>query len=76
MLYEVITIQRLQDQGKTVFFSSHELGEVETVCNRVAILHKGQVQEQGQVSGLLDKYKCDLEQIFLKVVGYQAPVMP
>ncbi len=69
-------IQRLQDQGKTVFFSSHELGEVETVCNRVAILHKGQVQEQGQVSGLLDKYKCDLEQIFLKVVGYQAPVMP
>lgn len=69
-------IQRLQDQGKTVFFSSHELGEVETVCNRVAILHKGQVQEQGQVSDLLDKYKCDLEQIFLKVVGYQAPVTP
>ena len=64
-------IERLQEQGKTVFFSSHELGEVETVCDRVAILHKGQVQEQGRVSDLLGKYKCDLEQIFLKVVGYQ-----
>lgn len=63
-------IQRLQEQGKTVFFSSHELGEVETVCNRVAILHKGRVQEEGQVSALVKKYECDLEQIFLKVVGY------
>ena len=64
-------IQRLQEQGKTVFFSSHELGEVETVCNRVAILHQGKVQEEGHVSDLLAKYNCDLEQIFLKVVGYQ-----
>lgn len=67
-------IQRLQEQGKTVFFSSHELGEVETVCNRVAILHDGQVQEEGHVSDLLAKHQCDLEQIFLKVVGYQPPV--
>jgi ABC-2 type transport system ATP-binding protein len=64
-------IQRLQEQGKTVFFSSHELGEVETVCDRVAILHQGQIQEDGQVSELVARHKCDLEQIFLKVVGYQ-----
>lgn len=64
-------IQRLQDRGKTVFFSSHELGEVETVCSRVAILHQGQVQEEGRVSDLVGKYHCDLEQIFLKVVGYE-----
>jgi ABC-type Na+ transport system ATPase subunit NatA len=56
-----------------VFFSSHELGEVETVCNRVAILHKGQVQVEGQVTDLVAEYQCDLEQIFLKVVGYQPP---
>ena len=67
-------IQRLQEQGKTVFFSSHELGEVETVCNRVAILHQGRIQEEGQVSDLLAKYNCDLERIFLKVVGYQTSV--
>ena len=67
-------IQRLQEDGKTVFFSSHELGEVETVCNRVAILHRGRVQEEGQVSDLISKYQCDLEQIFLKVVGYSTAV--
>ncbi len=37
-------IQRLKNEGKTVFFSSHELGEVETVCDRVAILHQGKLQ--------------------------------
>src|SRR5260370_406369 len=45
-------IQRLKEQGKTVFFSSHELGEVETVCDRVAILHEGQVKSEGSVSDL------------------------
>jgi hypothetical protein len=33
-------IQRLKNEGKTVFFSSHELGEVETVCDRVAIINR------------------------------------
>src|SRR5438445_3205308 len=37
-------IQRLKNEGKTVFFSSHELGEVETVCDRVAILHQGEIR--------------------------------
>src|ERR1700761_4747418 len=49
-------IQRLKEQGKTVFFSSHELGEVETVCDRVGILHQGKLQVQGRVSDLLKKY--------------------
>ncbi|HXT13393.1 MAG TPA: ABC transporter ATP-binding protein [Candidatus Angelobacter sp.] len=64
-------IQRLKNEGKTVFFSSHELGEVETVCDRVGILHQGELQVQGRVSDLLTQYQCNLEQIFLKVVGYQ-----
>jgi ABC-2 type transport system ATP-binding protein len=63
-------IQRLKDQGKTVFFSSHELGEVETVCDRVAILYQGQLKEMGSVSGLMESYKLNLEQIFLKVIGF------
>ena len=65
-------IQRLKDEGKTVFFSSHELGEVETVCDRVAILHGGELREIGRVDDLTAKHRCNLEQIFLKVVGYQA----
>src|SRR5580698_6940371 len=63
-------IQRLKEQGKTVFFSSHELGEVETVCDRVAILHQGQLMVEGRVNDLVEKYRCDLEQIFLQIIGY------
>jgi ABC-2 type transport system ATP-binding protein len=64
-------IQRLKNDGKTVFFSSHELGEVETVCDRIAILDQGELKIEGRVSDLVNQYQCNLEQIFLKVVGYQ-----
>jgi ABC-2 type transport system ATP-binding protein len=64
-------IQRLKNEGKTVFFSSHELGEVETVCDRVAILHEGELKVEGPVADLIKQYQCNLEQVFLKVVGYQ-----
>lgn len=65
-------IQRLKNEGRTVFFSSHELGEVETVCDRVAILHQGELKVEGRVDALIQNYKCSLEQIFLKVVGFAA----
>jgi ABC-2 type transport system ATP-binding protein len=65
-------IQRLKNQGKTVFFSSHEMGEVETVCDRVAILHQGQLRSEGRVADLVANHRADnLEQVFLKIVGYQ-----
>ena len=63
-------IERLRDEGKTVFFSSHELGEVETVCDRVAILHQGELKVEGRVSELAEQHQCNLEQLFLKVIGY------
>ena len=65
-------IQHLKEQGKTVFFSSHELGEVETVCDRVAILHQGRLKAEGRVNDLLQKYQMNLEQIFLQIIGCQA----
>lgn len=64
-------IQRLKSDGKTVFFSSHELGEVETVCDRVAILHQGELKIEGSVEDLKRQYQTHLEAIFLKLVGYE-----
>ena len=65
-------IQRLKSEGKTVFFSSHELGEVETVCDRVAILHQGELKAQGRVDDLVQQYQCgNLEQVFLKIIDYK-----
>jgi ABC-2 type transport system ATP-binding protein len=67
-------IQRLKNDGKTVLFSSHELGEVETVCDRVAIINQGELKVEGRVSELVSKYQCDLEKIFLNIVGYKTDV--
>ena len=65
-------IQRLKNEGKTVFFSSHELGEVETVCDRVAILHRGKLMAQGKVSDLVSEHQAGLEQVFLKIIGFNS----
>ena len=64
-------IQRLKNEGKTVFFSSHELGEVETICDRVAIIHQGELKVEGRVADLIQEHETNLEQIFLKIIGYQ-----
>ena len=65
-------IQRLKSEGKTVFFSSHELGEVETVCDRVAILCQGELKTEGRVADLVKQYSANLEQIFLRLIGHPA----
>jgi ABC-type multidrug transport system, ATPase component len=46
-------ILRLAGLGKTIFLSSHVLSEVQQVCNRVAILRKGNLVKQGDVRDLL-----------------------
>jgi ABC-2 type transport system ATP-binding protein len=46
-------IQRLAALGKTIFLSSHLLNEVQQVCNRVAILQRGNLITQGDVRELL-----------------------
>src|SRR6202142_1226152 len=64
-------IQRLKNEGKTVFFSSHELGEVETVCDRVAIINQGELKTVDRVSDLVARHQSNLEKIFLDIIGYQ-----
>ena len=63
-------IQRLKSEGKTVFFSSHELGEVETVCDRVGILCKGELRVAGSIADLT-KGRENLEELFLETIGYR-----
>lgn len=41
------------DRGKTVFFSSHILSQVEAVCDRVAILNRGRLVAVDSIAGLL-----------------------
>ncbi len=46
-------ILRLRDEGKTVVMCSHLLGDVQDVCDRIAILHQGELKELGRVDSLL-----------------------
>ena len=46
-------ILKLRDQGKTILLCSHQLADVQDVCDRVAILHQGELKELGRVSDLL-----------------------
>jgi ABC-2 type transport system ATP-binding protein len=47
-----LLIRRLADEGMTVLLSSHLLGEVEEVCNRVAIVRSGRIVYEGTISAL------------------------
>ena len=49
-------IDQLRRRGKTIILCSHLLGDVEDVCDRVAILYGGQLQAQGKVEQLLSRY--------------------
>ncbi len=46
-------ILRLRDQGKTILMCSHRLDDVQDVCDRIAILHQGELKELGRVDSLL-----------------------
>jgi ABC-2 type transport system ATP-binding protein len=47
-----LLIRRLADQGMTVLLSSHLLAEVEELCNRVAIVRKGEIVYEGAIADL------------------------
>ena len=46
-------ILQFREEGKTVFISSHELSDVERICDRVAIINKGEMVHQGRLEELL-----------------------
>jgi ABC-2 type transport system ATP-binding protein len=48
-------LQELQKLGKTIIISSHILSELQTLCNRVAIIEKGQLIYSGPVQGVRDQ---------------------
>ena len=57
-------IQSLKDEGKTVFFSTHILSDAEALCDRVAVLHKGELRGVGVVQDLLARFSGKVEIIW------------
>ncbi len=63
-------IAKLRAAGKTVFFSSHELSEVELVCDHLAIVSRGRVVAQGRATELVSQGES-LEKYFLRVIQHE-----
>ena len=61
-------LRNLKERGKTIFFSSHELGETELLCDRVAIMKKGHCVYQGPVKDIAGDGATNLERLFLKTL--------
>jgi len=62
-------VQEIRGQGKAVIFSTHIMSEAEKLCDRISIIHDGQIR----ATGTLDELRSDtgehyLEDIFRKVV--------
>jgi ABC-2 type transport system ATP-binding protein len=54
-------IESLKAEGKTVFFSTHILSDAEALCDRVAVLHKGELRGVGVVADLTAKVQGQFE---------------
>jgi ABC-2 type transport system ATP-binding protein len=79
-------IKDLRNKGKTVIMCSHRLDDVQDVCDRIAILHEGELQELGQVDtllqianrleiqasgiGLTDRLRQELEEVLQRHGGH------
>ncbi len=64
------TIGSLRDQGKCIVYSTHIMREVEKLCDRVAIIHRGRILAMGTVKELEERYgQSDMEELFFELIS-------
>jgi ABC-2 type transport system ATP-binding protein len=63
-------IEQLKKEGKTVFFSTHILADAEALCDRVAIIHKGELRGVGAIEDLTSSVQGKVEVVWQ---GTQVP---
>src|SRR5260370_9082288 len=75
-------MEQLKHEGKTVFFSTHILSDAEALCDRVAIIHKGELRGVGAVEDLVSSVQGKVEVVWqgtqipasMKALGAECPV--
>jgi ABC-2 type transport system ATP-binding protein len=66
-------IRRLKESGRTIFFTSHALADVDEICDRLAVLHGGRLRFAGTPAQLISKYAAaNLEDAFLQCISEAA----
>ena len=64
--------ESFKEMGKTILFVSHDLGSVSKYCDRVIVMHKGRVIQEGPPKEMIDLYK----QILVDQYDSEKPVIP
>ncbi len=62
-------LKRIQkEKGVSILYTSHNMAEVEEICERVIFINKGEIQDEGAPSELIKKYgRKDLNDVFLHI---------
>lgn len=62
-------IARLREQGKCIIFSTHIMREVEKLCDRIGVIHRGRILAIGSVQELEQQYnEPDMEELFFDLI--------
>ena len=65
-------VAELRDQGKCIVFSTHIMREAERLCDRIAIMHRGDILAEGTLDELQDRHEQhDLEELFFQLIKQQ-----
>lgn len=63
------TVEALKDQGKCIIFSTHIMREVEKLCDRIAVIHRGRILDEGTLTELADRHdQDDVEELFFDLI--------
>jgi ABC-2 type transport system ATP-binding protein len=66
-------LRQLRENGRTLFFTSHALSDVEEICEQMVVLHRGKLRFCGSPAELMSKHASDtMEQAFLNCIESRA----
>jgi len=65
-------IQSLREEGKTIFFSTHILSDAEALCDRVSVLHRGELRGVGAVADVVSQSRSRFEVVWQGVSAIAA----
>lgn len=66
-------VRQLRDEGGTVIYSTHQLAEAQQVCDRIVIIHNGEIRADGSPSALLEDTGTEsLEEAYVSLTQDQA----
>jgi len=64
-------VAELREHGKCIVFSTHIMREAEKLCDRIAIMHRGQILAEGTLEELRDQHgERDLEELFFQLISH------